>query len=218
MFARMSRHWPPRKTRWLTPDAYDALSAAEKRALWSERQRQRTSRHSQSRPSTISGTTVGVVVAIAVCIGLAAGLDQRSVIARVSDAIISGLPRASGARNDSPVTTSFGTCKWGGGTNCVVDGDTFYVNGDKVRIAGIDAPETHDYRCESELALGNRATEKLRELLNSGGVTMTSIDRDRDIYGRLLRNVQVEGQDVGDAMIAAGVARNYEGGRRSWCS
>jgi endonuclease YncB( thermonuclease family) len=46
---------------------------------------------------------------------------------------------------------------------------------------------------------------------------MTSIDRDRDVYGRLLRNVSVNGQDVGEALISAGVARAYAGGRRSWC-
>ena len=112
---------------------------------------------------------------------------------------------------------SFGYCHVGGGRNCVVDGDTFWFEGQKVRIAGIDAPETHDYRCPSELALGNAATEKLHALLNGGAVTITSIDRDHDRYGRLLRNVSVNGQDVGEAMIAAGVAREYGGARRSWC-
>ena len=111
----------------------------------------------------------------------------------------------------------FGYCKWGGGTNCVVDGDTFYVGGAKVRIAGIDAPETHPPRCAQEAQLGEAATDKLRALLNSGAVTMTSIDRDRDQYGRLLRNVAVDGADVGEAMVGAGVARDYRGGRRSWC-
>ncbi|HEX2804250.1 MAG TPA: thermonuclease family protein [Sphingomicrobium sp.] len=115
------------------------------------------------------------------------------------------------------VRASFSYCKWGGGTNCVVDGDTFFIGGAKVRIAGIDAPETHDYRCKSELALGDRATAQLQALLNSGAVTMTSIDRDRDRYGRLLRNVAVNGQDVGEALISASVARAYAGGRRSWC-
>jgi endonuclease YncB( thermonuclease family) len=46
---------------------------------------------------------------------------------------------------------------------------------------------------------------------------MTSIDRDRDVYGRLLRNVSVNGADVGEALIASGVARAYAGGRRPWC-
>ena len=113
---------------------------------------------------------------------------------------------------------SFAYCHTGGGTNCVVDGDTFWINGEKVRIAGIDAPETHPPRCEYEARLGNAATVKLHELLNSGAVTMTRIDRDRDRYGRLLRNVVVNGQDVGEAMISAGVAREYAGGRRPWCN
>lgn len=46
---------------------------------------------------------------------------------------------------------------------------------------------------------------------------MTGIDRDRDKYGRLLRNVLVNGQDVGETLISAGVARAYAGGRRPWC-
>jgi endonuclease YncB( thermonuclease family) len=99
----------------------------------------------------------------------------------------------------------------------VVDGDTFYIGGQKVRIAGIDAPETHDYDCAAELALGDEASAKLQAMLNSGAVTMTLIDRDRDVYGRLLRDVQVNGADVGAAMVSAGVARVYGGGRRSWC-
>ena len=126
-----------------------------------------------------------------------------------------GLHRA--AASNAGVRARFGFCHTGGGTNCVVDGDTFYIGGDKVRIAGIDAPETHEYRCAGELALGNRATEKLRALLNSGAVTMTAIDRDRDAYGRLLRNVAVDGEDVGEALIGAGVARDYGNGRRGWC-
>jgi endonuclease YncB( thermonuclease family) len=138
-----------------------------------------------------------------------------------------GLPRSSSAGNDAlrlrsgravaGVRASFGYCKWGGGTNCVVDGDTFWIGGQKVRIADIDAPETHDYRCRSELELGERAARDLQALLNSGAVTMTSIDRDRDVYGRLLRNVSVNGQDVGEALISAGVARAYGRGRRPWC-
>lgn len=136
--------------------------------------------------------------------------------ARASGGGATGLPRSSAARNGG-VRVAFGSCKWGGGKNCVVDGDTFYLNGEKVRIADIDAPETHDYRCASELALGDRATERLQALLNSGAVTMTSIDRDRDVYGRLLRNVSVNGQDVGETLVSAGVARWYAGGRRPWC-
>jgi endonuclease YncB( thermonuclease family) len=44
-------------------------------------------------------------------------------------------------------------------------------------------------------------------------------DRDRDRYGRLLRNVQVDGADVGEKMVGDGVAREYGsgGGRGADC-
>lgn len=142
--------------------------------------------------------------------------DGSTVIASPGEAIQTGLPRASGARNDR-VRAHFTHCHSGGDTDCVVDGDTFYLAGAKVRIAGIDAPETHPPRCAREARLGRQATETLHALLNSGAVTMTGIGRDRDTYGRLLRNVAVDGRDVGQAMIAAGVAREYKLGRRSWC-
>ena len=153
----------------------------------------------------MSGTVVAVVLGAAACAGIAVGLGQIPEI------------DPSTADASTPVRASFSYCYRGGGTNCVVDGDTFYIDGDKVRIAGIDAPETHPPRCAYEAQLGNEATDKLHELLNSGAVTMTSIDRNRDVYGRLLRNVQVNGADVGEAMVSAGVAREYGNGRRPWC-
>jgi endonuclease YncB( thermonuclease family) len=60
-------------------------------------------------------------------------------------------------------------------------------------------------------------SRRLQALLNSGAVTMTSIERNRDVYGRLLRNVSVDGQDVGERLVSAGLARAYAGGRRPWC-
>ena len=141
---------------------------------------------------------------------------RSSGVPSENDAYAGEAQRRYGA-STAPVRASFSYCKWGGGTNCVVDGDTIYLNGAKIRIAGIDAPETHDYRCQSELELGERAARQLQALLNSGAVTVTSIDRDRDVYGRLLRNVAVDGRDVGDSLISDGLARAYAGGRRPWC-
>jgi endonuclease YncB( thermonuclease family) len=171
-------------------------------------------------PSELTRTTVSVVLAAAACAGIAFGLSQVGEPGQAFAASVH-----SGA-----VRASFSACKWGGGSNCVVDGDTFWIGGEKVRIAGIDAPETHPSRCAYEARLGDEATDKLRALLNSGAVTMTSIEhftqsgtlsegraRDRDKYGRLLRNVQVDGADVGETMVSAGVAREYGHGRRPWC-
>ena len=116
------------------------------------------------------------------------------------------------------VTARFGACKWGGGTNCVVDGDTIYLGGAKIRVADIDAPETHDYRCPEELALGERAAVRLEQLVNSGPVTLETSGRDADRYGRKLRVVMVGGVSVGDTLVGEGLARPYRGGRRSWCA
>ncbi|APL96386.1 nuclease [Sphingobium indicum B90A] len=113
--------------------------------------------------------------------------------------------------------TSFSFCHVGAGYNCVVDGDTIWLKGDKIRIADIDAPETHDYRCASEKELGDRATRRLEELLESGSITLQSIDRDEDTYGRKLRIVLVNGESVGDTLVSEGLARWYAGGRRPWC-
>ena len=111
----------------------------------------------------------------------------------------------------------FGLCHTGGGTNCVVDGDTIWIDGQNVRIADIDTPETQEPRCASELELGNRATARLHQLVNEGEVTLASIDRDTDVYGRKLRIVSVNGVSVGETLVGEGLARWYEGGRKSWC-
>ena len=111
----------------------------------------------------------------------------------------------------------FGLCVWGGGEDCVVDGDTIYLHHVKIRIAGIDAPETHDFKCPAEKALGDRATERLQQLLNSGAVSLSAIDRDEDDYGRKLRNVAVDGRDAGDVLVSEGLARPYRGFKMGWC-
>ena len=180
----------------------------------SRRERRRMRRMFDVAPQRqrLSGTTVGVVIAAAVCAGLAAGLTGLGTPPVASAATAPALS-AGGAAN----IPFFGYCEYGGGANCVVDGDTFYFGRDKVRIAGIDAPETHPPRCASEARLGKAATHRLRDLLNSGQVTLTSIDRDEDIYGRKLRNVAVGGADVGAALIGEGLARDYAGGRKPWC-
>lgn len=38
--------------------------------------------------------------------------------------------------------------------SCVVDGDTLWLHGEKIRIADIDTPEVSEARCDSEYQLG----------------------------------------------------------------
>ena len=112
---------------------------------------------------------------------------------------------------------SFSFCHVGAGYNCVVDGDTIWLKGEKIRVADIDAPETHDYHCASEKELGDQATRRLHDLLEGGAITLQSIDRDEDSYGRKLRIVLVNGESVGDTLVSEGLARYYGSGRRPWC-
>ena len=49
----------------------------------------------------------------------------------------------------------------------LIDGDTIDVDGTRIRIVQIDAPETFRPRCENELVLGLTAKERLRALLDS---------------------------------------------------
>ena len=118
-----------------------------------------------------------------------------------------------GAKDQSRANFDFSTESY----NCVVDGDTIWLEGQNIRVADIDAPETHDFRCMSEKELGDQSTRRLHELLESGPVTLQSLDRDEDSYGRKLRIVLVNGQSVGNTLVSEGLARWYRGGKRPWC-
>ncbi len=112
---------------------------------------------------------------------------------------------------------SFGFCHSGGGTNCVVDGDTIWYQGTKIRIADIDTPETHPPRCDEKARLGAAATQRLQALLNAGSFSLESIDRDTDRYGRQLRVLTRGGESIGGMLVDDGLARWYGSGRQSWC-
>lgn len=112
----------------------------------------------------------------------------------------------------------FGFCHIGGGINCVVDGDTIWMGGVKIRVADIDTPETHPPRCAAEAEVGDRATRRLQQLLNAGPVALEPIERDEDRYGRKLRLIVRNRVSLGETLISEGLARPYHGGpRQGWC-
>jgi endonuclease YncB( thermonuclease family) len=101
--------------------------------------------------------------------------------------------------------------------NCVVDGDTIWHRGVKIRLADIDTPEVFSPQCVSEAALGRQATERLLELVNAGPFEVVQRERDADRYGRKLRILERDGRSLGDILVAEGLARRWDGARRSWC-
>ena len=111
----------------------------------------------------------------------------------------------------------FGLCNQGGLTNCVASGDSFYLGGKTVRIAGIEAPQFYGAACPKEAALGRKSAARLQTILNSGELEMTKVGQDLDRYGLLLRSVAVEGKDVGRTLVSASLARDIGDMTRSWC-
>lgn len=129
----------------------------------------------------------------------------------------SAQPTSLASSGTDTESASFSLCHSGGGTNCVVDGDTIWYEGNKIRIADIDTPETHPPGCALEAQLGTAATNKLQTLLNAGAFSVQSIDRDTDRYGRQLRILTRGGESIGGMLVDDGLARWYEGSRQPWC-
>lgn len=100
----------------------------------------------------------------------------------------------------------------------VIDGDTLRVSGEVVRLAGIDAPELRRPRCAEERRLARTARDRLQVLVAGGVRLQPAAGRDR--YRRVLaRVIDRRGRDVGEVLVAEGLAVPYHGRgpRHRWC-
>ncbi len=90
-----------------------------------------------------------------------------------------------------------------------VDGDSLDMNGVRVRLHGIDAPESAQtciadgrrWRC------GQRAASALAERISGRSVSCKEIDRDR--YGRVVAMCSVGGKDLNAWLVSEGWALAY---------
>ncbi|MEZ5790252.1 MAG: thermonuclease family protein [Nitratireductor sp.] len=98
---------------------------------------------------------------------------------------------------------------------CVVDGDTVWIDGEKIRLASIDAPEAGG-KCFAERDLAARSAEFLRRFLEAGDPAIERSGMDR--YGRTLARIWVGRAEAGEALVAAGLARPWKGHREDWCN
>ncbi|MES2360572.1 MAG: thermonuclease family protein [Pseudomonadota bacterium] len=95
---------------------------------------------------------------------------------------------------------------WSGKVTYVTDGDTVWVQPAqggrpvKIRIQGIDAPEI----CQAGGAAA-RAALKSRVLEQTVSISPKRLDD----YGRVLANVDWQGQDIGRWMVSTGHAWSY---------
>jgi micrococcal nuclease len=214
----MSKHWNPR----ILPDGVSAgrrpfgKSGVRKRVFglgWSD-----------IRLTLIAGLVLGLLYAVATfdwSSGAQPDLRTVPVPDYYAESKRSGAILRGQEHGPLPVTRSGASGTVAVGADAIVDvidGDTFRVGGDTIRIADIDTPEIHPARCPYEAELGERATRRLAVLLSQGPFKLQPIGRDTDRYGRKLRVVTRGGYSVGNVLVAEGLARTWTGRREPWCS
>ncbi|MFN3990825.1 MAG: thermonuclease family protein [Erythrobacter sp.] len=102
---------------------------------------------------------------------------------------------------------------------CVVDGDTIWYRGAKIRLADIDAPEVARPRCPREAELGRKATKRLQSLLNAAPFRLEPAPdgRQQDRFGRQLKVVKRGPTSIGSVLVREGLARRWGSQWRGWC-
>ena len=204
----MSRHWrPQQRSEWVVIEGYGGRGGDRRGGVV---------------PVVVSAVLIGLMVG-----GLLAWSARQPMPTGPSGPIewneVQAVPQRAPDAADVAWERRAGSAEAAsGGTTVegqhiyVIDGDTFDLNGTRIRVAGIDAPETHPARCPQEAQLGEAATQKLAELLRGRPLWVSGIKVDR--WGRSVAVVRVNGEDVADAMIGSGLARNYDGKpRQGWC-
>lgn len=116
----------------------------------------------------------------------------------------------------------------------VTDGDTVRLaDSTPVRLVGFNTPEKFDPVCSQEAELGNRASERLKQLVSEGTSVLTKVPcacapgtegTKKCNYGRSCGILRVDGADVGQTLIAEGLAVSFICGKtkcpklpRPWC-
>ena len=112
----------------------------------------------------------------------------------------------------------FPTCPSGSRQTCIVDGDTLWLRGHKIKIKGIQVPKVREAQCAAEAELGEKAKRRLIELLSRAPFRVIyNGGANTDEYGNRLRIIESDGRSVGDILIKEGLARRWEGRRLGWC-
>lgn len=111
----------------------------------------------------------------------------------------------------------FAFCGRSGLNNCVADGNTFWMKGVKMQVAGIDVPQIDRARCMEERQRGFIAKVRLRDMLNAGNFEVASAGTaggEATERKRLSRS----GVSFADQLVREGLAQPATAKNRSWCS
>jgi micrococcal nuclease len=100
--------------------------------------------------------------------------------------------------------------------NCIVDGDTLWLAGEKIRLQGIDTAEIHNPKCPdlNPLPIAYQARDRLAQIVR-GQIT---VERSGELsFDRTVATVLADGRDVGATLLAEGLARRYVANAPPWC-
>ena len=150
-------------------------------------------------------------------------MDQEAMRQRVwpssPETIEAAQPQFGSRPIGDLISIQFDRCGSGQRITCVVDGDTFWYKGEKVRIADIDTPEISVPACQREAQVGEQAAARLIALLNQAPFSLeTDPQREYDDYGRRLLKVTRNGNSVGNVLVREGLAERWGGRSIDWCS
>lgn len=102
------------------------------------------------------------------------------------------------------------------GRATVIDGDTLEIHGQRIRLWGVDAPESRQTceRAGSAYRCGQEASNALSGWIGQRTVTCTPRGRP-DRYRRIIAQCRVQGADMAIFLVGRGYAldyRRYSGG------
>ena len=96
------------------------------------------------------------------------------------------------------------------GQASIIDGDTLEIHGNRIRLFGIDAPESTQF-CRGEDSLpfrcGAKAANNLKAFIAQRPVTCVPVSLDR--YGRTIATCSVAGIDLADWLVRNGWAVDW---------
>lgn len=164
-----------------------------------QRQRQRRRRRSAPNPATRVVLQILMLASV-----VAAAVIGKDHVSHPVKSVSTPVQRAH-----------FTTCGSGKRHTCIVDGDTVWFRGEKMRLYGINAPELSSPFCQKEARLAKTATLQLKTILNTHAWSITRYGKDR--YGRTLSQFNIGETTAGDMLIAKGLAHKWRGFKRSWC-
>jgi len=109
----------------------------------------------------------------------------------------------------------------------IYDGDTFRVNIEgypriigyrvPIRVNGIDTPEMRA-KCQQEKELARKAKQLTASMLHGAKkIVLKNVQRGK--YFRIVADVYIDGDSLGEELIKRGFAVSYDGGTKSkdWC-